>query len=68
MKHLSIIQTSYGSSMLLNYAINAYFQPQFFQPFCPESGVLIPQMQVWYESKGFWMLYENDVASLYEQL
>ena len=67
MTHLSIIQAPTGSSMLLDYAINAYFQRPFFLPFGPASRVLIPQMHVWYQWKGFLMLYKNYVASLYEK-
>jgi len=68
MTHLPIIKTPTGSSMLLDLAISANFLPQLFAPFCPESRVLITQMQVWYQTKGFFMLYKNDAALLYEKL
>ena len=57
-----------GNRMLLDYAISAYFQRPFFPPFCPESRVLIPQMQFWNQWKEFLMLYKNDVASFCEKL
>ena len=57
-----------ASTVYLDYAINPSFQRPFFPPFCPEWRVLIPQMQFWYQWKGFLMLYKNDVASFCEKL
>ena len=58
----------YGKRDASGLRYKRIFSAAISPPFCPESRVLIPQMQVWYQSKGFLMLCKNDVASLYEKL